>query len=71
MGHYHGEGKIKYEDGSSFEGSWKRGMQLKGVQTFSDNSRYEGEFSNGQRQGKGTYYDKNGRVYKGSWKKDV
>jgi len=26
MGHYHGEGKIKYEDGSSFEGSWKRGM---------------------------------------------
>lgn len=40
----------------------------KGTYTYSDGSRYLGEFYNGQPEGEGTVYYANGDKYKGGWK---
>lgn len=45
MDKMHGEGKIKFEDGSEFIGSFSDDKKHgKGVFTMSDSSRYEGNF---------------------------
>ena len=42
-------------------------MQGRGVRTFPDGSRYEGEHDEGERTGRGTFTAANGDVYEGSW----
>ena len=44
-------------------------MNGKGIMTYIDGAKYEGEFVNGKREGKGNYYWNSNKYYKGSWKK--
>ncbi len=37
------------------------------VHTYEDGSRYEGEYKNGSKHGKGTYYYVDGNKYTGDW----
>lgn len=39
--------------------------------TWEDGSKYEGEWKNGERHGKGTFYYTNGDKYIGDWVRDV
>lgn len=41
-----------------------------GIYIFPDNQRYEGQMAKGKRQGEGTFYYTDGRIYKGSWHED-
>merc|ERR1712178_497524 len=41
-----------------------------GKKFYTDGSRYEGQFLNGKRWGKGTQYSPDGKVYEGIWKND-
>jgi hypothetical protein len=42
-------------------------VQGRGVRTFPDGSRYEGDHDQGERTGRGTFRAANGDVYEGSW----
>ena len=44
-------------------------MNGKGVMTYTDGAKYEGEFVEGKRDGKGNYYWNVNKYYKGNWKK--
>ena len=39
-----------------------------GVETWIDNSKYEGEYHKCKKHGKGTYYYNDGSKYSGEWK---
>lgn len=43
-------------------------MEGKGIETWADGRRYEGEFKNGKKDGEGTFEWANGQKYIGSWK---
>jgi hypothetical protein len=42
-----------------------------GIYTYSDGSRYEGEWSNGLQHGKGKIVDANGKIVKGVWEAGI
>ena len=46
-------------------------MEGKGVMTWPDQSRYDGDFKEGRIEGKGTKQFANGNRYVGEWKNDV
>ena len=39
-----GKGKMKWQDGSEFEGEWRLDQRFKGRMTMSDGTIYEGGF---------------------------
>ena len=39
-----------------------------GIETWNDDSKYEGQFSLGKKEGQGTYIWFDGSKYKGTWK---
>ena len=43
-------------------------MEGRGVETWNDGRRYEGEFKNGKKDGEGNFEWGNGNKYIGSWR---
>ena len=43
-------------------------MEGKGIETWADGRRYEGDFKNGKKDGEGTFEWPNGIKYIGSWR---
>ena len=41
------------------------------IRKFKDGSRYEGEYKNKVREGKGIYHYINGDIYIGEWKNNI
>jgi hypothetical protein len=39
-----------------------------GIFSWPDGNRYEGEYTNGMKDGKGTFFFSNGKIFKGRWK---
>ena len=55
----HGEGKITFISGSSYDGYWENGMRHgKGTYTFANGDIYVGDFSNNEMTGEGIYTKK-------------
>ena len=62
------EGKMTYQDGSTYEGSWVDGMRHgRGKCVFTDESIYEGEFREGEFHGHGRMSWSDGGWYEGEW----
>lgn len=61
----HGVGKFTWACGDVYVGEWKGGtMSGKGKLTWGNKCEYyEGEFSNGERHGKGIYRNPNGNLF--------
>lgn len=43
-------------------------MEGRGIETWSDGRKYEGDFKNGKKDGEGVFLWPNGNKYIGSWK---
>jgi hypothetical protein len=76
-GKRHGQGRAWYgvsspRSGDTYVGEWQNDrIQGKGVYTFKDKTRYEGQFAEDKRNGWGTLYDAAGRALKtGMWTND-
>ncbi|GFR53186.1 hypothetical protein Agub_g15934, partial [Astrephomene gubernaculifera] len=66
-GRWHGQGKVAFKSGATYEGDWKAGqMHGRGKLTFPDGITYEGEFQHNQLTGKGVYTWPSGAVYEGA-----
>jgi len=66
----HGEGKLSYASGATYKGSWKKNKKSgKGCYT-SAVGVFEGQFSDGKREGKGRMKYNSGKFleYNGRWK---
>ncbi|XP_015249087.1 PREDICTED: radial spoke head 10 homolog B-like [Cyprinodon variegatus] len=78
----HGEGRMIWITlGQEYAGNWQNGVQNGyGTQTWLVNAKegaeyvrdnqYEGDFLEGRRQGKGTFYYAGGAIYTGEWRND-
>jgi len=67
----HGEGKIRYESGTSYAGQWahdKRNGYGKFV--FACGDVYEGEFKDNMYHGQGKYHSDETDTYEGQWHED-
>lgn len=64
----HGVGKLKFNDGTIYEGFFKDGL-FNGLGTLilPDKSKYEGQFKNGKYNGYGTYTRADGMKFEGSF----
>ncbi|MBN1533212.1 MAG: hypothetical protein JXA20_11160 [Spirochaetes bacterium] len=64
----HGRGRMRYRNGSVYEGQWEDGrMHGNGVIRWDDGSSYIGEWRRGKRCGFGIYRWSDGRIYAGGW----
>ncbi|KAL1530249.1 hypothetical protein AB1Y20_001164 [Prymnesium parvum] len=71
-GQGHGEGRMVWQNGSSYDGGWVTGEpDGEGEMIWSDGSCYYGQWTAGQRQGYGVYENKAGDVYTGEWSFDA
>lgn len=62
------EGRMTYQDGSTYDGSWVDGMRHgRGKCVFTDDSIYEGEFREGEFHGHGKMGWSDGGWYEGEW----
>ena len=43
-------------------------MEGRGIETWADGRRYEGDFKHGKKDGEGTFYWPSGQTYIGSWR---
>ena len=61
--------QVKYENGSMYLGEWNNedNRHGRGIQIFSDESRYSGQWSNDKPNGLGILRQKNGSYYDGQW----
>ena len=65
-GEMHGQGTYRFENGDTYSGAWKNGLQHgKGVMRFADGGEVEGEFNMGIEFGLCTYKYPNGDKYFG------
>ena len=70
-GQRHGHGKMSYQDGSSYEGSWNHNQKEgRGTHTYASGPRYEGTWVNNEMNGSGIYYYPDGRVDLRKYKRD-
>ena len=64
--------KIQFK---SYDGTMTRAAGVRegsGISTYTNGDRYEGEYHDGKRHGKGVfYYADNGEVYDGEWKNNL
>lgn len=64
----HGQGDIKYPDGSTYSGGFRSGkFNGRGCFTFPDGGKYEGDWFDGNMNGLGKLIDAEGNVYNGRW----
>ena len=61
-----------YDDGRVYTGQrdGKGKINGKGLMTWPNGDRYDGQWVKGNQEGEGTYYWSNGVVYTGQWKKN-
>ena len=56
-------------DGTKYEGGWKEGLKHgQGLLELPNGTTYEGQFSNGGPDGRGSFKGLNGNRYTGEWK---
>lgn len=67
-GRFHGQGVLRYRDGTIIDGIWQDGA-LMGQATLRDSAgnRYEGSFRAGLAEGHGTWFAREGWVYSGGF----
>ena len=66
-------GMVTLENGAKYQGEWIKGTNIrqgKGVQIWSDGSKYEGWWRNNKANGKGRLIHADGDVFEGQWKND-
>lgn len=65
----HGEGILKYKNGSIYEGQWAYGQKSgKGKMTYASGNYYDGEWKNNKRNGEGVMHWKTtNEKYTGHW----
>jgi hypothetical protein len=69
QGQRHGNGKMRFADGSRYTGRFDQGLcSGQGVMLLADGSRYEGQFSNGKFHGHGIFIRADGMKYEGEFK---
>ena len=69
--HRHGRGIQIWNDGSKYEGYWKRDKaNIRGKLTHADGDTYEGDWLDDKAQGYGRYIHTDGARYEGFWKED-
>lgn len=69
-GKFHGEGTMKYSDGSVYTGSWEHGVQQGwGHFMWANGDEYEGYLKRGKPEGQGTFYWTDGSDYFGEFKR--
>lgn len=64
---------IVLENGAKYQGEWIKGTEVrqgKGIQIWSDGSKYEGWWKNNKANGKGRLIHADGDVFEGQWKDD-
>lgn len=67
-----GQGKITFENGDVYEGTFKNGIfDGKGTFTATDGWTYVGEFKQGQADGQGKLTTKTKTVYEGTFKQGI
>ena len=66
-GKYHGKGRLKYEDGSIFEGQFDSGVPVDGKFQYKNKDVYEGTLKNSKPEGNGKWTDAKG-VFEGNFK---
>ena len=64
---YIGKAAKKWQDGTTFEGTWKDHQPVRGAVTFPDGSKYEGPLKNGKFHGYGKRHFPNGAKFVGSF----
>jgi hypothetical protein len=70
-GERHGKGVQIWNDGSKYEGYWRRDKANgKGRLIHADGDMYEGEWIDDKAHGKGVYLHTDGAKYVGEWKED-
>jgi hypothetical protein len=71
-GDKHGRGFYYWTCGDIYVGQWRIGERTGSGKTYDSEGRlvYEGEYLNGQRNGKGVFYLQNGDCFKGDFKND-
>jgi hypothetical protein len=75
-GYADGKGTLHWYAGTTlvetYEGTLQGGhYNGRGVQTWANGARYEGDFVNDRHQGRGTYRTVDGRVFTGQWASSV
>jgi CHAT domain-containing protein len=63
-----GYGILQLNNGSIYEGIFKNGWRLNGIQKFTNGDTYTGSFNDGTFNGDGTYLFANGTAYTGQFK---
>ncbi len=64
----HGQGRIAYNDGSTYEGQWKNNLQHgQGTMHWSNGDSYTGQFVDNMLQGQGTMTWATGNTYTGEF----
>ena len=67
-----GEGKLEYNTGDVYEGTFEAGViSGEGTFTYANGDVYKGSFSDGMKNGSGVYTWANGDVYEGEYVNDV
>ena len=64
---------ILLENGAKYEGEWLKDTEIRdgrGVQIWSDGSRYEGYWRNNRANGRGRLIHADGDIYEGEWLDD-
>lgn len=63
----HGQGKITWTSGNTYEGQFENGHRTEGKMVYSDGRVYDGHWSKGKRNGAGVMTRRNGDIYNGQW----
>jgi hypothetical protein len=64
---------ILLENGAKYEGEWLKGADVRdgrGIQIWSDGSRYDGYWRNNRANGRGRLIHADGDLYEGDWIED-
>jgi len=62
---------VKLSDGAIYEGEWDKERNVvdgRGVKIWTDGTRYDGKFVNGQQHGYGRLVNVTGETFEGQWK---